>query len=31
MGTRRQSRECTLQMLYAFDNCSMDEKSIFEC
>ena len=31
MGTRRQSRECTLQMLYAFDNCSMDEKAIFDC
>jgi len=31
MGTRRQARECTLQMLYAFDNCSMQEKDIFRC
>jgi len=30
-NTRRQSRECTLHMLYAFDNCSMDEKAVFEC
>ena len=31
MGTRRQARECTLQMLYAFDNCAMKEKDIFKC
>jgi N utilization substance protein B len=31
MGTRRQAREATLQMLYAFDNCSMQEKDIFKC
>ncbi len=31
MGTRRQARECSLQMLYAFDNCCMAEKDIFKC
>ena len=31
MATRRQSRECALQMLYACDNCSMDEQAIFVC
>lgn len=31
MGTRRQARECSLQMLYAFDNCIMQEKEIFKC
>ncbi len=31
MATRRQARECALQMLYAFDNCSMDEQDIFQC
>ena len=31
MATRRQSRECALQMLYAFDNCSMNEQDIFKC
>ena len=31
MATRRQSRECALQMLYACDNCSMDEQAIFMC
>ena len=31
MGTRRHARECTLQMLYAFDNCDMQEKDIFKC
>lgn len=31
MATRRQSRECALQMLYAFDNCYMDEQTVFKC
>lgn len=31
MSTRRQARECALQMLYTFDNCAMDEKSILKC
>lgn len=31
MSTRRQARECALQMLYTFDNCQMDEKSILKC
>ena len=31
MSTRRQARECALQMLYTFDNCQMDEKNIFKC
>ncbi|MFA7074044.1 MAG: transcription antitermination factor NusB [Endomicrobiaceae bacterium] len=31
MGTRRQARECSLQMLYAYDNCCMIEQDILKC
>jgi len=30
MSTRREARECSLKMLYIFDNCSMQEKDIFK-
>ncbi len=30
-GTRRQARECALHLLYAFDNCLMDEQAVFKC
>ena len=30
MSTRRQARECSLQMLYTADNCSMPVESIYE-
>ncbi len=31
MGTRRQARECSLQMLYTIDNCNMPVEAIYEC
>ncbi|OEG71164.1 hypothetical protein ATZ36_16015 [Candidatus Endomicrobiellum trichonymphae] len=30
MGTRRKSRECSLQMLYAVDNCNAPIESIYD-
>jgi N utilization substance protein B len=30
MGTRRKSRECSLKMLYMFDNCKLSTKDIYE-
>jgi len=30
MSTRREARECSLKMLYMFDNCAMQEKDIFK-
>lgn len=31
MSTRRQARECSLQMLYTIDNCNMPVEAIYEC
>ena len=30
MSTRREARECSLKMLYMFDNCLMQESDIFK-
>ena len=31
MSTRRQARECSLQMLYTADNCNMPVEAVSEC
>lgn len=31
MSTRRQARECSLQMLYTIDNCNMPIEAVYEC
>jgi len=31
MSSRREARECSLQMLYAVDNCQMDDAAVFDC
>ena len=31
MSTRRQARECSLQMLYTVDNCNMPIEAVYQC
>ncbi|AKL97865.1 transcription antitermination factor NusB [Endomicrobium proavitum] len=31
MSSRREARECSLQMLYATDNCAMDCNAVYSC
>ena len=31
MSTRRQARECSLQMLYTVDNCNLPYEKVYEC
>lgn len=31
MSTRRQARECSLQMLYTIDNCNMPAEDVYKC
>ena len=31
MSSRRQARECSLQMLYAIDNCGMSAEAVYDC
>ncbi|MDR1695729.1 MAG: transcription antitermination factor NusB [Endomicrobium sp.] len=31
MSSRRQARECSLQMLYAIDNCDMPAEAVYRC